>query len=215
MRLYLLFFILINTTVSIAQNPKNEQLIAASQDQAPKLFFEMDDPTVPLLRPNTFDDETEFNARTRLPNFFAKAKRREQLTIAYLGGSITKSVNMYRIQSARFIQSMFPKAEMKGINAGVSGTDADLGACRLAEQVLTYNPDLLFIEFAVNGGFEKGIEGIIRQTKKYNPAIDICLIYTVTADQLKIYKDGSIPIGIKKLDSIAEHTPRKRGGIIS
>ncbi|WP_316810935.1 SGNH/GDSL hydrolase family protein [Pedobacter heparinus] len=184
---------------------QEQQLIAASQAGASAVFFDVAAPSVPLVQPGAFKDAGECEVRGGLPSFFAKARSGKPLRIAYLGGSITRSNLMYRLQSAKFIHGMFTAVEIKGINAGISGTDADLGACRLQEQVLQYQPDLLFIEFAVNGGFVKGVEGIIRQTKKYNKNIDICLIYTVTSRQLKEYEQGQIPLGIQKLDSIAQH----------
>ncbi len=201
-RLYIFFVLLLMSFPGIAQEQK---LIAASQSDAPAVFFNVADPSAPVVKPGSFKDDNECNVRNGLPFFFKKARQGKSLRIAYLGGSITRSNNMYRMQSAKFIQSLFPSAKMEGINAGVSGTDADLGACRLYEQVLKYNPDLLFIEFAVNGGFVPGVEGIIRQTRKYNPEIDICLIYTVTSKQLQEYENGQIPIGIRRLDSIADH----------
>lgn len=204
-KLYFLLVLCCCSYLVAAQDPKNVNIIAASQSDASAIFFNMNDAAIPLIVPSNFEDANETYIRNGLPNFFAKAKAGEKLSIAYLGGSITKSNNMYRLQSAKFIQNLFPKVAMQGINAGISGTDADLGACRFSEQVLKYQPDLLFIEFAVNGGFEQGVEGIIRQARKHDPKMDICLIYTVTSAQLIAYKNGSIPSGIKRLDSIASH----------
>jgi lysophospholipase L1-like esterase len=127
------------------------------------------------------------------------------VTIGYLGGSITRADNQYRMQSAKFIQHLFPGARMAAINAGVSGTGTDLGACRLYDQLLKYHPDLVFVEFAVNGAFPEGMEGIIRQIWKFDPRIDICLIYTISAGQTKTYASGQIPENIKKLEKIASH----------
>lgn len=201
-RLWMFFALLLLSFDSIAQE---QHLISASQSDASAVFFNVADPSAPVVEPGDFKNDEECTVRKGLPFFFRKAKQGKSVRIAYLGGSITRSDNMYRMQSSKFIQSMFPSVKMEGINAGVSGTDADLGACRLYEQVLKYNPDLLFIEFAVNGGFIPGVEGIIRQSRKYNPEIDICLIYTVTSAQLEEYKSGRIPIGILQLDSLAQH----------
>jgi lysophospholipase L1-like esterase len=205
LKLYYLMILISCSYLAAAQDSKNANIIAASQSEASAIFFKVDDAAVPLIVPGNFKDAGETYIRNGLPNFFAKAKAGKKLRIAYIGGSITKSNNMYRLQSAKLIQNLFPKAAMQGINAGISGTDADLGACRLNEQVLKYKPDLLFIEFAVNGGFAQGVEGIIRQSRKHNPKIDLCLIYTVTSEQLALYESGSIPAGIKRLDSIASY----------
>lgn len=40
------------------------------------------------------------------------------------------------------------------VNAGLSGTPSKLGILRLDRDVLAYEPDICFIEFAVNDGTE-------------------------------------------------------------
>ena len=182
-----------------------ENLIAASQAGASQLFFDPKNFASPVIQPQNFSHPDEFKIRKGLSNFFDKVKKGNKVTIGYLGGSITRADNQYRLQSAKFIQNLFPLVKVTGINAGVSGTGSDLGACRLYDQLLQYHPDLIFVEFAVNGAFPNGMEGIIRQIWKFDPKIDICLIYTISAGQTKIYADGNIPENILKLEQIASH----------
>ncbi len=182
-----------------------ENLIAASQVGASTLFFDPANANIPIIYTENFSHPEEFKVRMGLPNFFNKVKNGKAVTIGYLGGSITRADNQYRLQSAKFIRNMFPDIKITGINAGVSGTGTDLGACRLYDQVLKYNPDLVFVEFAVNGAFPEGMEGIIRQIWKFNPRIDICLIYTISASQSRIYADGKVPENIRNLEKIAKH----------
>ena len=73
------------------------------------------------------------------------------------------------------------------------------------EQVLQYNPDLVFVEFAVNGGTSQAIEGIVRQIRQHNAATDICFIYTIAREQYMIYAAGQVPDNIKKLELIADY----------
>lgn len=182
-----------------------EELIAASQAGASPLFFDPANYAAPVIQTHTFFHPDEFKVRDGVPNFINKVKNGNPVTIGYLGGSITRADNQYRLQSAKFIQNMFPEMKVTGINAGVSGTGTDLGACRLYDQVLKYNPDLIFVEFAVNGAFPDGMEGIIRQIWKYNPRIDICLIFTISSGQSRIYADGKFPENIRNLEKIANH----------
>lgn len=203
-----LFGFIKEITVQVqAQNlPVGQQnLIAASQTGASPLFFYPDSFSLPVVQPSSFHYSSEFQIRDGLPNLFRKLRSGKSVTIGYLGGSITRADEQYRVQSAKFIQSMFPDTKITGINAGVSGTGTDLGACRLYEQLLRYNPDVIFVEFAVNGAFAEGMEGIIRQVWRYNPQIDICLIYTITDGVGKIYTEGKIPDHIAKLDLLARH----------
>jgi lysophospholipase L1-like esterase len=189
-------------TASDSEEPV--QLISASQGIPSPLIFEVQSATR-RLHVSSFDDKREFNIRGGLPNFFSKSSRKKPVVIGFIGGSITQGKSGYRLQTARMLKSMFPLTPMQGINAGVSGTGTDLGACRIKDQVLAYNPDLIFIEFAVNGAYAKGMEGMVRQIREKNPQTDICFIYTIHSGQSKEYAAGNIPANIRGLDSIADH----------
>ncbi len=192
-------------SVVFAQKKDVQGIIASSQTGASDIFFKagLKDPS--KINLESYQNLAETNIRKGLPYFFVKAKQGKPLRIAYIGGSITRADHQYRNQSFSFIQGMFPNTAMVGINAGVSGTDTDLGACRLYDHVLKYNPDLIFIEFAVNGGYPQGMEGIVRQIIQYNNIIDICFIYTLTAEQFIYYQQNTFPPVIKKLEEIADH----------
>ena len=59
--------------------------------------------------------------------------------------------------------------------------------------VLSKNPDLVFMEHRVNGGggYEaKSVEGIVRQIWRKNPRTDICLVYTISLGMLKDLQAG-------------------------
>lgn len=188
-----------------AEDAEREKLIAASQSGASPLFFDPAAADVPVIQLSDFHDAKEFTVRKGLPNFFSKARAGKPVTIGYIGGSITQGVYGYRTRSARYIQSMFPSVTMKAINAGVSGTGTDLGSCRLQEQLLQYHPDIIFIEFAANGAYPDGMEGMIRQIWKYDPHIDICLLYVIYGGQTKIYAAGEVPENIQGLEKLAVH----------
>jgi lysophospholipase L1-like esterase len=209
MRLFLFFAMLIVFPfLNRAQNnyvTTSEDIIMASQSGASPLFFDVAKVNIPIIHTENFTHREEFKVREGLPNFFNKLKNGKAVTIGYLGGSITRADNQYRLQLAKFIQNMFPSIKINGINAGVSGTGTELGACRLYDQVLKYHSDLIFVEFAVNGAFPDGMEGIIRQIWKQNPQTDICLIYTISANQTKVYANGKVPLNIEKLEKIADH----------
>lgn len=189
-------------SVSFAQR-NAEDLIAASQSGGSPTFFKATG--ISKINPGTYNNPAEINIRKGLYYFFEKAKEGKPLRIAYIGGSITQSKNQYRTQSFDFIQSMFPNTAMTGINAGISGTDTELGACRIYDQVLKHNPDLIFIEFAVNGGYPQGMEGMVRQIIKHNSQTDICFIYTLMTPQFKYYQQKTITPVMQKLEEIAAH----------
>ncbi|MCH5598406.1 SGNH/GDSL hydrolase family protein [Niabella ginsengisoli] len=182
----------------------NEELIRASQEAAPAMMFLPD--TIPrLLNVERFYDQRECIVRNGLTRIISLMEAGKPVRIAYIGGSITQGAYCYRQQSATFLAKRYFKSSITFFNAGVSGTGTDLGACRIGEQVLTQKPDLIFIEFAVNGAYAPGMEGMIRQIIKNNPLTDICLIYTVMTGQLDKYAQGSMPDNVRNLEAIADH----------
>jgi hypothetical protein len=93
------------------------------------------DPTIP----------EELRVRDGLPHFFAKLKSGGPVRIAYLGGSIT-AARGWRPKTFAWFQSHYPNAELIEINAAISGTGSDFGACRIVSDVLTQDPDLVFMK---------------------------------------------------------------------
>lgn len=199
--------ILLSTLVlcSTAQTDADRAKIAASQAGASSLYYNPNVEAVTTIEPGSFYNEKECNVRGGMPNFFAKLNAAKPVIVGYIGGSITQSNVCYRMQASKYIQLQYPNVDMKWMNAGVSGTGTDLAACRIQEQLLKNKPDLVFIEFAVNGAYQAGMEGIVRQIIKSNPKIDICLIYTVVGGQTKTYAEGGIPDNIQGLETIAAH----------
>ena len=144
--------------------------------------------------PSAPDPKTaeELRARGGLPNFFAKLAAGGSARIAYLGGSIT-AANGWRPKTFAWLKAQYPNVEMVEINAAISGTGSDYGACRIEPDVLAKQPDLVFMEHRVNGGggYEaKSVEGIVRQIWKRSPRTDICLIYTLSEGMLKGLQAG-------------------------
>lgn len=68
------------------------------------------------------------------------------------------------------------------VNAGLSGTPSKLGILRLDRDVLAYEPDICFIEFAVNDGtetdYQNAYESIVRTLLQKN--ITPVLLFSVT-----------------------------------
>lgn len=149
--------------------------------------------------------------RQGLPFFFKKIKAGETVKIGYLGGSITEAAEGWRDQSLESLQKAYPNARFSGINAGVGGTGSDLGVFRVQSQVLDLNPDLIFVEFAVNDNGKdavqiyRAMEGIVRKTWSKNPETELCFVYTLTADMAVSFQNGRLPASALAMEQIAAH----------
>lgn len=152
----------------------------------------------------------ECQPRNGWPNTFAKLEAGEEVRIAYLGGSITEAEG-WRVLSRKWLQDQYPKAKVTEIKATISGTGAELGACRLERDALQFKPDLLFVEFAVNGAGNgarrpiQSMEGIVRQTWRANPRTDICFVFTVGTWFLKDLQNDKLPYPMTLMDQVAAH----------
>ena len=152
----------------------------------------------------------ELTARGGLPNFFGKLQRGEEARIAYVGGSITDAEG-WRPMTHQWFQENYPEATITAHNAAHSGTTSDLACFRLKRDCLPFEPDLLFIEFGVNDGIAtreriyRGIEGIIRQARRANPEMDICLVYTLCESMVKGIQEGKFPHTYEAMEVIAGH----------
>ena len=151
----------------------------------------------------------ELSIRTGLPNFFNKIQRRESIHVAYLGGSITAQPG-WRIYSLDWMNEKFPQVKFEEINAAIGGTGSNFGVFRLHEHVLKFNPDLIFIEFAVNDDKADpdriigAMEGIVRQTWESNPFTDICFVYTIKEDFLETETKGELPQSLQTMEKVAD-----------
>lgn len=161
---------------------------------------------ITFLAAVVYDTETTEELRTRggLPNFFDKATKGGDVRIAYFGGSIT-AANGWRVKTLEAFRKQFPKANIIEINAAVAGTGTDYAACRINDHVLKHKPDLIFVEFRVNGGNLPSAEGIVRQAWNANPLTDICFVYTINEGMVAPISSGNNPSFGIELEKVANH----------
>lgn len=162
------------------------------------------------LAPEPVRSAAECTPRGGLPNVFAKLKADEPVKIAYLGGSITEQKG-WRVLSLKWLREKFPSATIDEINAAIGGTGSDLGVYRLEKDVLRFQPDLLFVEFAVNDGgtpsekIRKAMEGIVRKTWAADPRCDICFIYTLVTASFPALQEGRLTRAASIMEDVADH----------
>ena len=128
--------------------------------------------------------------KERMQNVLDKAASGEPVTIAFIGGSITYG---YKVSNAECFAALYRDwlSEQFGIkvnyvNAGISGTPSVLGNLRVERDVLKYDPDLVFIEFAVNDGYDdaykNSYESLINKVLEYKTDPAVMLLFTITRE---------------------------------
>jgi len=174
------------------------------------LLFIMSISLPPVKLFSAVETVQEFNIRGGLPNFFQKITTRDEIRIAYFGGSITQQPG-WRPNTMRWFREQYPDLTFTEINAAIGGTNSTLGVFRLQQDVLCHKPDLIFVEFAVNDSktpteiIQKSVEGIVRQAWRVDPSIDICFVYTLKENMLDDLFQGRYPRPAAAMENIAGH----------
>jgi hypothetical protein len=132
----------------------------------------------------------------RLKKVIEKAKSGEEVTIAYIGGSITQGAGAKPIHTACyayrsyevFCRMFAPESAEKihYVKAGVGGTPSEFGMIRYDRDVTAdgeITPDLVVIEFAVNdeGDETKGVcfESLVKKVLQAENAPAVLLCFAV------------------------------------
>lgn len=128
---------------------------------------------------------------TRMANVLKKARDGGEITVAYIGGSITYGMTVapaepekcWADRSTEWLRGQFPEATVNYVNAGISGTPSILGNARLERDVLAYDPDVVFVEFAVNDGksseYQTAYDSLVRTLLTQEKDIAVVLLFTV------------------------------------
>lgn len=120
---------------------------------------------------------------SRILKLIEKAENGEDITIAFLGGSITQGCNStvpekcYVELTYKWFKEKFNNVNVKYINAGVGATGSLIGVHRVEKQVISQNPDIVFVDAAVNDdedySCKVAYESLIRRilSSKSKPAV--------------------------------------------
>ena len=114
---------------------------------------------------------------TRIREKIAAAQRGENVTIGYIGGSITEGGSstsegkrFVNLASQYFAETFGTGGNVKFVNAGWAGTSSVVGNIRVDNDLFSQNCDIIFIEFAVND------QGDERFKKSYESLVKKCLM---------------------------------------
>ncbi len=143
--------------------------------------------------------------KARLMSLMERAAKGEEITIAYIGGSITAGSNAspmatacYAALSTDWWKATFPDAKINYVNAGIGATDSYIGAHRVARDVLPYAPDLVIVEYSVNDSRslnQETYDSLLRTllTSESQPAV----ISLMIAHKYGSFADKHAPVAFK------------------
>lgn len=149
----------------------------------------------------------------RPSNFLRKAARHKDISVAFLGGSITAGKG-WRDLVTGYLEREYPQTKWSFLNAGIPSLGSVPHAFRFERDVLAHGKvDLLFIESAVNDLANetpashqmRALEGIIRHARRANPDMDIVLMAFADESKLSDYAAGKVPTEVNVHEKVAKH----------
>lgn len=170
----------------------------------------------------------------RLKKAIEKARRGEEVTLGFIGGSITQGAGAIPINTECYAYKTFKgfcKLTGRGtdenvhyVKAGVGGTPSELGMIRYEKDVLrdgSVTPDVVVVEFAVNdeGDETKGecYDSLVRKILGAENRPAVILLFAVFANDCNLQERLS-PVGraydlpmVSTLDAVVEQFYRKPG----
>jgi lysophospholipase L1-like esterase len=100
--------------------------------------------------------KVEWGDSRRFASIQAKLRNKEVIRVGFIGGSITEGAGADQL-SRRYsslvttqLQDAFPGSTFIEINAGIGATNSRFASARMDEDLLSQNPDLIILDFAVN-----------------------------------------------------------------
>ncbi len=141
-----------------------------------------------------------FNRGTGLQNTYSKLTTgNKKLNVVYFGGSVTEgyggpgfdSSKCWRNLSGEWLKNTFPEATINTINCACGESGTLLGSYRLNKDVLSQNPDLIFLEYSINDKYDNAtyerasyqFETIVRGIKEAFPTCDIITVLVTDYDK--------------------------------
>jgi len=137
-----------------------------------------------------------------LKNSFYKLNNKSNFNVVYFGGSITDGAGVSTYEKcwagriSSWLSENFPSCRINSFSAAIGGTSSSLGVYRCEKDVLSKNPDLVFIEFSVNDhGTDydtvlNNHESILKKIYSHNPTTDVIIVFVTTQGLYEDIKDG-------------------------
>jgi len=131
----------------------------------------------------------------------------DALNVVFFGGSIT-AMDGWRVYASEWFTEKFPNATC--YNASVGGTGSQYGWTRLNKDVISKDPDVVFVEFAVNDSTasttKQYMESIVRNLNALDKKPVIIFVYTTSIDfntnayTISVHEDLAAHYGIPSIN---------------
>lgn len=139
---------------------------------------------------------------SRMARVLKKAKAGEEITVGFIGGSITEGLTAgadacWAKLTYNALCEMFPDTKINYVNAGLSGTPSILGVVRAERDLFAdKSPDIVFIEFAVNDGqeqmYKECYESLVKKSLDKDNAPAVVLLFTVLKNRFSCQEHMSV-----------------------
>lgn len=153
------------------------------------------------------DSVLSIGSNGRLEKVLERMKAGKSVSVAFIGGSVTEGALADSFEESYtdcFIAGLreeYPDAELKLVNAGLSGTGSSLGVMRYEKDVVEQaggQPDIVFLEFAINDYQEptdgRAYESMIRTILAAGNDPAVILLFSVSQSEWNM-QDIYIPMG--------------------
>ncbi len=134
----------------------------------------------------------------------------------YFNTPNVRTLDAYPHLTLHAVKKIYPYAAVNVITTSIGGENAEQGAKRFVNEVLTHRPDILFIDYALN---DRGI-GLARAKKAWTTMINAALkakvkiiLFTPTPDLTENILNDTIPLE-KHSQQIRELAAKYRVGLI-
>ncbi|MGN1148718.1 MAG: SGNH/GDSL hydrolase family protein [Lachnospiraceae bacterium] len=156
------------------------------------------------LTKDMYERATSFSGGdvSRIAAVMRKAMAGEKITVGVIGGSITQGSSAtgqdkcYASLLKKWWEDTFPEAEIEFINAGVGGTSSYLGVHRVDEDLLSFEPDFVVVEFSVNDGntmfYKKSYDNLVRRILLQDNMPAVMLLFMTMEDGTSAQENDSL-----------------------
>lgn len=141
----------------------------------------------------------------RLKELFRRAAAGQELTIGFLGGSITQGSlstqpgNAYAFRVYQWFVDTFPRSKFHYVNGGIGGTSSHYGVARAVTDVLMYQPDFVVVDFSVNDlevpFRQETYEGVVRKLLTWPSHPAVVLLNNIYYDTGETAQDEHNAVG--------------------